>query len=79
MPSHPAWCWSWPPSTFPSRATACTWSSAHCSQSIHYGPGLCPVAEQLHTQTFIGLALGQVAHGPEQIGLIVAAFRKVIG
>ena len=55
------------------------WSSAHCSQSIHYGPGLCPVAEQLHTQTFIGLALGQLAHGPEQIGLIVAAFRKVWG
>jgi perosamine synthetase len=55
------------------------WRSPHCSQPVHYGAGLCPVAEQLHAQTFIGLALGQLAHGPEQIGLIVAAFRKVWG
>ncbi len=53
------------------------WISPYCSRPIHYGPGQCPVAEQLHGQTFIGLALGQFAHGPEQIGLVVAAFRKV--
>jgi perosamine synthetase len=53
------------------------WASPYTDRVIHYGPGQCPVAEQLHSQTFFGLALGQFAHGPEQIGLIVAAFRKV--
>jgi hypothetical protein len=35
------------------------------------------VAEQLHSQSFLGLALGQFAHGPEQVGQAVAAFLKV--
>ena len=53
------------------------WASPYCDRVIHYGPGQCPVAEQLHEQSFFGLALGQFAHGPEQVGLIVAAIRKV--
>jgi dTDP-4-amino-4,6-dideoxygalactose transaminase len=47
------------------------------SRAVAYGPGLCPVAEQLHGETFFGLALGQFQHGPEQTGLVVQAFRKV--
>ncbi|MBI5716564.1 MAG: DegT/DnrJ/EryC1/StrS family aminotransferase [Burkholderiales bacterium] len=53
------------------------WASPYCERTIHYGPGQCPVAEQLHAQTFLGLALGQFAHGPEPIGQVIAAFRKV--
>jgi hypothetical protein len=44
---------------------------------VRYGPGLCPVAEELHGRTFLGLALGQFAHAPADIDRIVAAFRKV--
>ena len=53
------------------------WTSPYCSRDIRYGPGLCPVAEAAHAETFIGLALGQFAHGPEQIAQIVGALRKV--
>ncbi|MCL4698502.1 MAG: DegT/DnrJ/EryC1/StrS family aminotransferase [Burkholderiaceae bacterium] len=53
------------------------WASPYCDRVIHYGPGQCPVAERLHAQTFLGLALGQFAHGPEQIAQIVGAFHKV--
>jgi dTDP-4-amino-4,6-dideoxygalactose transaminase len=53
------------------------WARQYGDRTIHYGPGQHPVAEQLHAQTFCGLALGQFAHGPEPIGQIVAAFRKV--
>ena len=53
------------------------WRSAQHDSSVTYGPGLCPVAEELHNQSFFGLALGQFAHGPEEISLIVAAFQKV--
>jgi len=53
------------------------WASPYCDRTIHYGPGQCPVAEQLHAQTFLGLALGQFAHGPEPIGQVIAAFHKV--
>lgn len=55
------------------------WASPYCERTIHYGPGQCPVAEQLHAQTFLGLALGQFAHGPEQIAQVIAAFHKVWG
>jgi dTDP-4-amino-4,6-dideoxygalactose transaminase len=44
---------------------------------VHYGPGLCPVAEELHAQSFLGLALGQFAHGSAEVAQIVGAFRKV--
>jgi dTDP-4-amino-4,6-dideoxygalactose transaminase len=53
------------------------WARPYGDRTLHYGPGQNPVAEQLHAQTFLGLALGQFAHGPEPIGRIVAAFRKV--
>lgn len=53
------------------------WASPYCERTIHYGPGQCPVAEQLHSQTFLGLALGQFAHGPEQIAQVIGAFHKV--
>ena len=44
---------------------------------VTYGPGLCPVAEELHSRSFMGLALGQFSHGPEDIAQIVAACKKV--
>ncbi len=50
---------------------------AQGDSSVTYGPGLCPVAEDLHSRSFFGLALGQFAHGPQEVAQIVAAFKKV--
>ena len=55
------------------------WNSPYCSHQGSYGPGLCPVAEDLHSRSFLGLALGQFAHGPDEVAQVVAAFRKVWG
>ena len=54
------------------------WKGAPGGDSaVTYGPGLCPVAEDLHARSFLGLAMGQFAHGPEDVAQIVRAFRKV--
>ena len=53
------------------------WRGAQGDSPVQYGPGLCPVAEDLHTRAFLGLALGQFSHGDEEVGLIVRAFHKV--
>jgi dTDP-4-amino-4,6-dideoxygalactose transaminase len=55
------------------------WKSERGESAVHYGPGLCPVAEELHASSFFGLALGQFAHGPAEAAQVVAAFRKVWG
>lgn len=53
------------------------WTSPYCSSHIEYGPGLCPVAEELHSETFIGLNVCMNELPPEDVALIVAAFHKV--
>jgi len=53
------------------------WTSPYCSRHIEYGPGLCPVAEELHSETFIGLNVCMNELPPEDVALIVAAFHKV--
>jgi len=47
------------------------------NSSVTYGPGLCPVAENLHQRTFIGLNLCAHTYADPEIDLVVAAFRKV--
>lgn len=53
------------------------WSSPYCTNSIEYGPGLCPVAEQLHSEYFFGMNLCMFEYDPEDVELIIAAFHKV--
>lgn len=53
------------------------WNSPYCTSSIEYGPGLCPVAEQLNSQSFFGMNLCMFEYYPEDIELIVDAFCKV--
>lgn len=53
------------------------WTSPYCDRDISYGPGTCPVAEQLHAETFIGLGLCTCELPPADVELIIAAFRKV--
>ena len=45
--------------------------------AVTYGPGLCPVAEDLHLRTFLGLNLCAHPYTDAEIGQVVATFRKV--
>jgi perosamine synthetase len=53
------------------------WTSPYCSRDVAYGPGTCPVAEELHASSFFGLNLCMCEFHPEDVALVVAAFRKV--
>ncbi|HEX7887949.1 MAG TPA: DegT/DnrJ/EryC1/StrS family aminotransferase [Ramlibacter sp.] len=53
------------------------WNSPYCTSDVNYGPGLCPVAEDLHSSRFLGLNLCMFEYPPEDVELLVAAFRKV--
>lgn len=46
-------------------------------REITYGAGTCPVAEELHAKTFIGVNLCACEYYPEDVELVIAAFRKV--
>lgn len=53
------------------------WTSASAGQDVHYGPGLCPVAERLHSETFLGLNLCMNEYAPADIDAVGRAFVKV--
>jgi perosamine synthetase len=46
-------------------------------RDIAYGPGVCPVAEKLHSETFLGLSLCMCEFHPADVDQVVAAFHKV--
>lgn len=53
------------------------WTSVHVSSQVTYGEGLCPVAERLHRETFVGLNLCHAEFGEDDVDLVIGAFRKV--
>jgi dTDP-4-amino-4,6-dideoxygalactose transaminase len=53
------------------------WTSPHASSEVTYGEGLCPVAERLHRETFVGFNLCHAEFGDDDIDLVITAFRKV--
>ncbi len=53
------------------------WTSPYCSSDVTYGPGTCPVAEELHASTFIGLSLCLCELPPQDVDLMVTAIRNV--
>lgn len=53
------------------------WTSEICRRPVDYGKGICPVAEKLHDETYIGLELCAYDLSDMDIDLIVDAFRKV--
>jgi dTDP-4-amino-4,6-dideoxygalactose transaminase len=46
-------------------------------REIAYGPGTCPVAEELHSKTFVGINLCACEFSPEDVEMVIGAFRKV--
>jgi len=53
------------------------WSAEFCQRDVSYKLGICPVAEALHEQTFLGYQMCLHELTNEQVDLIVAAFCKV--
>jgi len=53
------------------------WNSPYARGEVRYAPGTCPVAEQLHSNRFLGLNLCMCEYGARDIALVVQAFRKV--
>lgn len=53
------------------------WTSELCKRDIFYQYGDCPVAENLHDRSFIGLNLCAHDYDEEQVQLIINAFEKV--
>lgn len=53
------------------------WSSSYCTSDVQYGPGLCPIAETLHNETFLGINICMNELPSADVALIVEAFRKV--
>jgi perosamine synthetase len=53
------------------------WTSPYASREVDYGPGTCPVAEELHASQFLGINLCMHEYGPTDIEQVVEAFRKV--
>lgn len=53
------------------------WTSPYARRQITYGPGLCPVAEKLHAETFFFLNLCMFEYEPADVDLVIAAFHKV--
>jgi perosamine synthetase len=53
------------------------WTSDICSRDVNYRKGICPVAEKLHDETFMGLEMCAQELSDEDIDLIATAFRKV--
>ncbi len=53
------------------------WSADICRRDVDYGKGICPVAEQLHDQSFLGLQMCLYELTDTDIALLIAAFQKV--
>jgi dTDP-4-amino-4,6-dideoxygalactose transaminase len=53
------------------------WTSPYVDRDITYGPGLCPVAEELHARRLIAFNLCLYEFPPEDVDLVILAFRKV--
>jgi len=53
------------------------WSLKEARQNISYEKGICPVAEKLHDETFIGFEMCVHELSYDDIDLIISAFKKV--
>jgi perosamine synthetase len=53
------------------------WSSPYCDREVGYERGICPVAERLHSETFLGINICLNDYSQEDVQRVVLAFRKV--
>lgn len=53
------------------------WTSDICKRDVSYAKGICPVAEELHEKSYLGLEMCLNELGNSDVDLIISAFRKV--
>lgn len=53
------------------------WTSEICKRDVDYWKGICPVAEKLHDNTFLGMEMCQYDLSDQDVDSIIEAFRKV--
>ena len=53
------------------------WSSDICQRDVDYSKGICPVAEGLHDESFMGIEICRLELTNEDVDLIIEAFKKV--
>lgn len=53
------------------------WTSDICHREVSYAKGICPVAEELHDKTYIGIEMCVHELQNEDVDLLMAAFKKV--
>lgn len=53
------------------------WSADFSRQDVNYSKGICPVAEDLHDNTFLGYEMCLHDLSDDDINLIINAFHKV--
>lgn len=58
------------PSGFP-------WNSDFCKRDVDYGKGICPTAEELNDEAFIGIGMCVYDLNFDDVSLIIEAFEKV--
>jgi len=53
------------------------WASDICKREIDYSKGICPVAEDLHSKSFLGFGICSHEFNDDEVELIIEAFQKV--
>ncbi|MEQ1760508.1 MAG: DegT/DnrJ/EryC1/StrS family aminotransferase [Vicinamibacterales bacterium] len=53
------------------------WTASFSRQDIDYSKGICPVAERLHDETYLGLSICTLAFTDEDVDALIGAFQKV--
>jgi perosamine synthetase len=53
------------------------WTADFCKRDVSYQKGICPVAEKLHDETYLGFQMCMHELGDHDVDLVVAAFKKV--
>lgn len=53
------------------------WTAEFCRREVSYQKGVCPVAEQLNDELYMGFGMCTYDLSPQDIGSIAAAFKKV--
>lgn len=53
------------------------WTSDICKSEVDYSKGICPIAEQLHEESFLGMEICRLELSNDDIDLIIQAFEKV--
>jgi hypothetical protein len=53
------------------------WTSSICRRDVSYAKGICPTAERLHDETFVGLTLCTFDYTDAEVDLVASAFHKV--